>query len=261
MTQENICIIGAGNIGTAMARGLARAGHRVSLWNRSKDRLALFPEPELLTHLTTSLPEAMQDATMAVICVEGHAVLDMVAKVAPMLPKDGVLVSCAASVSMNQLFEACGECFGNIEVARVLPNVAATQGASANLVCSSVADSKLCEIFSATGPCFELGEIYFPAAMALTSCGIANIFRYVRAATEGAVELGLDPRTSKKLLAATLLGAAEILINDPRHPEELIDSVTTPGGLTIKGLNEMERMGFSAAVIAGVKAAVKHPQA
>ena len=95
------------------------------------------------------------------------------------------------------------------------------------------------------------------AATALCSCGTAYALRYIRAAVEGGVELGLYPDQAKAIVAQTVKGAADMLMTSGEHPEAEIDKVTTPGGITIKGLNRMEACGFSTAVIEGLKASVK----
>ena len=92
------------------------------------------------------------------------------------------------------------------------------------------------------------------AATALCSCGTAYALRYIRAAMEGGVEMGLYPEQAKFIASQTVKGAAELLLAHNAHPEAEIDKVTTPGGITIKGLNEMESAGFSSAVIRGLKA-------
>lgn len=88
--------------------------------------------------------------------------------------------------------------------------------------------------------------------MQLASCGIAYALRYVRAATQGGIELGMREDVARKAIAQTLIGAAELLLQNNTHPEIEIDRVTTPGGITIKGLNAMEAAGFSNSVIAGL---------
>ena len=94
------------------------------------------------------------------------------------------------------------------------------------------------------------------AGMVLASCGIANALRYVRAATEGGVQLGFRAGEAQHIVAQTLRGAASLLDADGAHAETEIDKVTTPGGLTIRGLNAMEQAGFSNAVIRGLLAAM-----
>ncbi|MBQ5722120.1 MAG: pyrroline-5-carboxylate reductase, partial [Bacteroidaceae bacterium] len=95
------------------------------------------------------------------------------------------------------------------------------------------------------------------AGMALASCGIAYAMRYIRAATEGGVELGMYAHEAQQIVAQTLKGAVSLLEANHSHPEAEIDKVTTPGGITIKGLNAMERNGFSNSVIEGLKASKK----
>ena len=92
--------------------------------------------------------------------------------------------------------------------------------------------------------------------MALASCGIAYAMRYVRANVEGAVELGISPSDATMITSNTMKGAAELLLSTGNHPEAEIDKVTTPGGLTIKGLNALEANGFTNAVIEALKASI-----
>lgn len=94
------------------------------------------------------------------------------------------------------------------------------------------------------------------AGMVLASCGIAYVMRYVRAATEGGVELGMYPDTARRVVLQTLRGAVELLEATGNHPEVEIDKVTTAGGITIRGLNEMEHAGFTSSVIRGLKASM-----
>ena len=81
--------------------------------------------------------------------------------------------------------------------------------------------------------------------------------RYVRAASEGGVQLGFRADEAKHIVLQTVKGAVDLLLANGNHPEAEIDKVTTPGGLTIRGLNEMEHAGFSSAVIRGLLSALK----
>jgi pyrroline-5-carboxylate reductase len=99
-----------------------------------------------------------------------------------------------------------------------------------------------------------LDESKIAAGTALTSCGIAYLFRYVRAAMLAGVEMGFYPKEAQNLVVNTMLGAAELLKATGQNPEVEIDKVTTPGGITIKGLNELEANGFSDAIIKAMKA-------
>ena len=107
------------------------------------------------------------------------------------------------------------------------------------------------------GIAIHVEENSFPATTALTSCGIAYVFKYVQAAMQAGTELGIKPKDSMKMLAQTLEGAAQILLNHPdTHPALEIDKVTTPGGITIKGVNSLEHSGFNSAIIKAIKESV-----
>ena len=109
-------------------------------------------------------------------------------------------------------------------------------------------------LFDELGCAMLVDEAQIAAGTALASCGIAYAMRYIRAATEGGVELGFRPAVAQKIVSYTVQGAAQLLLQSGSNPETEIDKVTTPGGITIKGLNEMEHCGFSSAVIKGLKA-------
>jgi pyrroline-5-carboxylate reductase len=76
----------------------------------------------------------------------------------------------------------------------------------------------------------------------------------MRASMQGGIEIGFNSELAQLISAQTVLGAAKLIIESGRHPEQEIDKVTTPQGLTIVGLNEMEHQGFSSALIKGVMA-------
>lgn len=114
-------------------------------------------------------------------------------------------------------------------------------------------DAVVMELFNALGKAEIIPEKDMNAAMALCSCGIAFAFRYIRASIEGGVEIGMRPDAATRGIIQTLKGAAALLEHCKNHPEAEIDKVTTAGGITIRGLNEMEHNGFSSSVIKGLK--------
>ena len=111
------------------------------------------------------------------------------------------------------------------------------------------------QIFDDLGKTYITDEAHLGAGTVLASCGIAYAMRYIRAAAEGGVELGFSADVAKDIVLQTVKGAVALLQANGNHPEAEIDKVTTAGGTTIKGLNEMEHAGFTSAVIRGLKAA------
>ena len=90
------------------------------------------------------------------------------------------------------------------------------------------------------------------AATVLASCGIAFALRYMRAAMQGGIEIGFGAEMAQFITAQTVKGATGLILDSGRHPEQEIDKVTTPRGITITGLNEMEHKGFSSSLIQGL---------
>ena len=110
-------------------------------------------------------------------------------------------------------------------------------------------------IFDELGSAIVIDEAHMAAGTAITSCGIAYAFEYIKAAIQGAIELGFYPHVAKQMIDQTVLGAVNLLEHNGTMPDTEIYKVCTPGGITIKGLNEMTKEGFDNAVIQGLKKA------
>ena len=111
---------------------------------------------------------------------------------------------------------------------------------------------RIVALFENLGKTLVIEEDYMLSATALGSCGIAYFLRAIRAATQGGIQIGFHAEDAQLIAAQTAKGAAELLLQQHSHPEDEIDKVTTPRGITIAGLNEMEHNGFSSAFIKGI---------
>ena len=143
---------------------------------------------------------------------------------------------------------------------RIIPNTAISEMESMTLIASRNATKEqeqlMMDIFDQMGISMLLPEEEFAAATALTSCGIAYVLKYIQAAMQAGIETGLTPRDSMRMVAQTMKGAAELILNNNTHPSVEIDKVCTPGGITIKGINELEHAGYSSAIINAIKKSV-----
>lgn len=265
--MRKIAIIGAGNMGGAIASGISggklASEYEVAIANPSNGKLERLKDayPSLFT--TNSNRKAVEGADIIVLAVKPWLIKDVIEEISMSFDvEDVTVVSLAAGISVEEL---CAM-FDNstqaaYSVTRVMPNTAISVGESMTFICGDLAAKdkvdELNRIFGAMGRSAVIPERLMGAAMALCSCGIAYAMRYVRAATEGAVELGLYPDDAKEYIFQTLRGAVALLQSTGANPESEIDRVTTPGGVTIKGLNEMEKNGFTTSVIEGLKASVK----
>jgi len=259
-TDLQIAIIGAGNMGGAIARGLSRGkliqskNIRVSdVSQKNLDAIKAFA-PEIT--VSNSNREIIKDANIIILAVKPWLVESIADEFDNKFDyKKQIVVSIAAGVEFEQLtkyFNTDGVIF------RIIPNIAIDVLQSVSTISSFNASKEqeqlIVAIFSELGKTFLVPESQLNAFMSLSSCGIAYAFRYIRAATEGGVEMGIYPDIAKEVVIQTLRGAINLLEANGTHPEVEIDKVTTAGGTTIKGLNEMEANGFTNAVIKGLKA-------
>lgn len=263
-----VTIIGAGSIGGAIARGLAQGtvvkAQDITCTAHTRQTLDKIKAFDPAFHTTLDNVEASRDAGMIVIAVKPWMVEKIIEEIMPVVDLDKqFLVSVAAGISFEQLIEFIArhsdfDQMPNPTLFRVIPNTAIAVLNSMTFVSAYNATKEqsdlVLSIFNELGSAMLVEERLMMAGTALASSGIAFALRYIRAAIEGGVELGFYPREAQDIVVHTVKGAVELLLKNKSNPEAEIDKVTTPGGITIKGLNEMELSGFTSAVIRGLKA-------
>ena len=261
--MSKISIIGAGAMGGATVEGLIKGetfrNEDITVSDPAQAVLDKFAK--LGVSVTTDNKLAAETADIVCVVVKPWLVERVLTDIKPELdPKKQVLIVIAAGVSSASIKEWLGENCPPLFL--VIPNIAIAELASMTFIvpCGAVAQhhTELVEaIFGEMGDTLITDEQHLAAGTTLASCGIAYAMRYIRAASEGGVELGFKADDAKKIVMQTMKGAVELLEASGLHPEAAIDLVTTPGGVTIKGLNEMEHAGFTSAVIRGLKAGLK----
>lgn len=253
-----IAILGGGNLGAAIAQGIVKA--KVAKANQVWITRRYLPKlHELKTQgfkVTTDNKEAVKSASTIILCVQPkqlNALLDDLKLTFD--KKKHVLVSTITGVSIEEIATKSPE---GITIIRAMPNTAVAIGASMTCLCSSNASAKqltdIQNIFNALGETLIIEERLMKAATVLAASGIAFFMRYLRAATQGGIQLGFDAEEAQMIAGQTAKGAAMLLQQRHSHPEMEIDRVTTPEGCTIAGLNEMEHQGLSSALIKGIVA-------
>lgn len=259
-----ISIIGAGNMGAAIARGLSQGSIfkpsdiAISDVNeKNLDTIRAF-NPSIACHASNI--DCIKGADLVILAVKPWLIERVVNEIFDGLNYHNQLIlSIAAGVTLDTLQLYFKDKHGDRPALfRVIPNTAIEVLESFSCISSwnttEEQDKSVVAIFNQMGKAMLVPESQLNAYMSLSSCGIAYAFRYIRAAMEGGVEMGIYPNVAKEVVLQTLKGAVTLLEANGSHPEEEVDKVTTPGGITIKGLNQMEEAGFSAAVIRGLKA-------
>ena len=251
-------------MGGAMADGFIKSGAV-----KSADISVANPTAQKLEHfalqgasVTTDNKTAAEGADIVVIAVKPWLVEQIVNELKPVLNYTRqIIITVAAGISGSQFTAWLKKDDAVPQTFIVIPNTAIAVLASMTFIVpvNATADTTatIKALFDNVGQTMVTDERHLSAGMTLASCGIAYAMRYVRAAAEGGVELGFKADMAKDIVLQTMKGAVELLQANGNHPEAEIDKVCTPGGLTIRGLNEMEHAGFTSAVIRGLKAAAK----
>ena len=261
-----ISIIGCGNMGGAIAAGLASdhvfaSNNTISASNRTTPKLDKLRERHPNVETTTVNSESALGADIIIVAVKPWLIDAVASDILPAVRDNQIIVSVVAGVPIEHLREIFSTPSGTPTIFRAIPNTAISIGESMTVIAHNGASEEqvdtVVDIFARLGKASVIEERLMGAATALCSCGTAYALRYVRAAVEGAVELGLYPHQAQEIVAQTVKGAVMLLDKNGTHPEAEIDRVTTPGGITIKGLNRMEACGFTNAVVEGLKASVK----
>lgn len=247
-----ITIIGAGNIGGATAMGL-KATNELTVTARTRKTLEKFEESGFKTTLDNA--EAVRNADIVIFAVKPWIMEEVVRSVVPSVDfSTTLIVSMAPGVKSGDILSWLPD---GAKLAYVIPNTAIEFGESMTFIAPVTTTEKetalLKEIFDKAGETIVVSEKMLIPGTSLASCGIAYALRYIHAAAQGGVELGFFANDAVRIVSQTVRGASEILHRRGAHPEAEIDRVTTPGGMTIKGLNAMEDAGFSPAVIKGLK--------
>ncbi|HOG05068.1 MAG TPA: pyrroline-5-carboxylate reductase [Paludibacter sp.] len=256
-----IAVIGAGNMGSAIIKGLAGSNQQTFSFDihvSDVNQLALDALQLAVPNITTATSNEIitKDADIIILAVKPWLVEEVAKAISHKIDyRKQIIVSIAAGIDLKTLVSF----FGDLAVLfRIIPNTAIEMKQSVSIISSHQANESqqqlVSSIFSLLGKVFLVPESQLNALMSLSSCGIAYALQYIRAAMKGGVEMGVSPRLAKEVVIQTLQGAISLLETKDSHPEVEIDKVTTPGGITIKGLNEMEANGFTNAVIKGLKA-------
>ena len=250
-------ILGAGNIGMALAEGLVQSGtckkQEVTLTKRNLKSLIELQKKGFKTNQSNI--EAIKDADTIFVCVLPQQLNELLQEIQPAIDaKKQLIVSVVTGAHTSVFKEILGD---RIRIIRAMPNTAMKVRESMTCLSSANATQKdmsmVQELFNTMGQSIIIEEGMMSAATALCACGIAFFLRIIRAASQGGVEIGFHAGDALRIASQTALGAAKLLTENKSHPEQEIDKVTSPKGCTIAGLNEMEHQGLSSAMIKGIK--------
>ena len=256
MKKLHLAILGTGNLGTAIAKGLYHSGEfdpgSIILTRRKINRLQDLKESGFVVQKDNS--DAVRRSDIILIAVEPQQIDNLLDEIKQDIHAGKhTVISVVTGVSINQIARSIGN---DVSIIRAMPNTAIAVKESVTCLAINQPDKARLEIardiFSVVGTTINIEEEQMAAATALGACGIAFFLRAIRAASQGGIEIGFHAEKALAIAAQTAKGAATLLLKNQNHPEHEIDRVTTPRGVTISGLNQMEHGGFSSAMIKGI---------
>ncbi|MEZ4824288.1 MAG: pyrroline-5-carboxylate reductase [Ignavibacteria bacterium] len=250
---KNIHIIGGGNLGVALAKGLAKYSPKSNLTVTRRNVELINELEDLNISVSSDNTSGISKTDIIILAVKPYQADIVIKEILPFIKKK-IIVSAVSALSINEIEKKTLEAHS---VVRIMPSIAAQFGESATCISFhdkyKKAGSQIVELFEHLGTALVVEEKLMDGATILGACGTAYALRYIRAAMQAGIEIGFDAATSLAIASQTVNGAAKMSLEEKVHPEQLIDRVTTPQGCTIVGLNEMEHQGFSSSLIKGIK--------
>lgn len=253
-----IGFIGAGNMGSAVVKGLSGAADvRLVGFDPDRKRLDALHEECGLVPVETA-GEVVRESDYVMLCVKPQLAKAVLCGIASELTPGKCLASIAAGVTLKRLAEYSG---GACPVVRIMPNTPALVGAGVFAVCLD--DERLTDaqkafvpdMFSGVGQVHVLEEKYFDAFTAVAGCGPAYVMYFMEALVEAGVYLGLSRPQTTDIVTALFEGSVKLAEQSDLHMSELREMVTSPAGSTIRGTAHLDRMAVRSAVIDAVAAA------
>jgi pyrroline-5-carboxylate reductase len=260
--NKRIAILGAGKIGESLLAGLLSSG-----WRKPGDIVVTGRREERLKELTDrhgvegtlSNSEAVVDAGLVVIAVKPQDFDVLLGEIGGLLRPEQTVLSVAAAIPTAQIEARLAP---DVPVVRAMPNAPALVHEGMAGICGGAhADEEhldLAEdVLSHLGAVARVPETYMDAVTAVSGSGPAYFALLAEAMIEAGILLGLGRETSTQLVVQTMLGTAKLLRDEKMHPVELRETVTSPGGTTIRAIRELEQAGVRAAFLNAIQAAME----
>lgn len=266
MLNKKMALIGGGNMGRSLLRGILKAGltppENVTVVDIHQGKLEALRE-EYGVGISGDARGVVPEADLIILAVKPNTLNDVLDQIREVVKTEQLFVSIIAGVETGYIKNRIGK---RNPVVRAMPNIAATvdSAASALARCSDVTEEQMAlaeAIFMAVGEVVRVDEEHLDAVTGLSGSGPAYIYMVIEALCDGGVKMGLPRETAMMLAVQTVLGAAKLVKETGAHPATLKDQVTTPGGTTISAVHELEERGLRAMLISAVVTATERSRA
>lgn len=264
----NVGFIGAGNMTSAIVKGMVKAQHlpkeNIYISNRSPEKLEKLTN-ETGTNACTSNEDLVSKVDVVVLAIKPNLFATVLPELSAHLRKyNPVVVSIAAGVSLAQMQEWIGS-ESAMRLIRVMPNLPSQIGEGMAAVCGNDQATQedvdfVIGVFQSIGEAVVMKEADFGVFSAIAGCSPAFTFLFIDTLSRAAVKHGLSKETATKIAAQAVLGSSKMILESDESPWNLIDQVSSPGGTTIEGVLALEENGFMTSIVKAVDAVVDKDQ-
>jgi pyrroline-5-carboxylate reductase len=261
LSKKKLSIVGAGNMGYALLRGLLDSksieAKNISIRNRRKERSDSLAS-KYGVRTAASNAECVAGSDVVILAVKPQIFSKVLEDIREEVGS-ALIISVAAGISTSRIERELG---GTPRVVRAMPNTPAVIKEGATAISAgehaTEEDLQLAEfVFSKVGRVVVVDEVHLDAVTGLSGSGPAYIFLIIEAFADAGVKVGLSRETAMELAVQTIQGSARMLQQLGEHPGKLKDQVTSPGGTAIAGLHTLEQGGLRTTIMNAVEDATK----
>ncbi len=263
--QRTVAILGAGNMGTALMKGIINAQltppQKIYACDVNSEKLDQL-SAEWKINTTLDPVKAVEASEVILLCVKPVTLPKILSQIKDVINEKKLVISIVAGVKIAYIQQSLEK---EVAIVRAMPNIAATvdEGAAA-ISFGEYVSPELHEIasaiFEAVGEVVVVAEENLDAVTGLSGSGPAYIYMVIEAMIDGGVKMGLARDIATKLAIQTVLGSAKLVKTSGLHPAILRDQVTTPGGTTINAIHELESHGLRSMIINAVTIATRRSE-
>jgi pyrroline-5-carboxylate reductase len=261
-SDRRVAFLGGGRMGEALVAGLIRSGGRtrdeLTVSCRREERARELAERTGVS-VTLSNPDAVRAAATLVLTVKPQDMETLLQQIAEHVRLDQLVISFAAGIRTSFIEGFLG---AGTPVVRVMSNVPVLVDEAMSVISPGrqAEDKHMAvaeELLSSVGRVIRLPEKHQDAVTATSGSGPAYFFLLAEAMIDACILLGLSRDVATELIVQTMLGSAKMLRDTGRHPVELREMVTSPGGTTIMAIRHLEQAGVRAAFLNAIDAACR----
>jgi pyrroline-5-carboxylate reductase len=260
-TQFAVGLIGVGNMGAALVRGIIEKGtmtaESVIVCDLDRDLVSRVCK-DLGVVDGTEATHVARSADLVILAAKPQNLPSLLKQISPSINANQTIMSIAAGVTTHSIEKGLG---GQPSVIRVMPNLPALVGEGISVICGgSYATEpdfeRVEQVLNAVGVCIKAKEQMMDPVTALSGTGPAYVFHTMEAMIRSGIDMGMSPEMAERLVIHTVFGAAMLAMKSDLDPTSLREAVTSRGGTTDAAISHLEENGYSRLVVEAILAAM-----